>query len=134
MHTTEDISEKLSELDGRLKTLENDNKQSEILDILNKLKARLLGDLNDDSPGLFSDVRELKKEARMAKEQLSVIDGHVQEIRKGQNNRIQFEKEIDDLKKEVSKIQKQVYIFTGGMVVVTWVLGYAGEIWKVIVK
>lgn len=117
-----DLEEKISQIDDRVKKLEQSNKQEEILDILNKIKDRLMGQLNSESPGLISDVKSLKDSEKITQSQLKSIDENIQEIRKNQSLRINFEDEMKVIKKEIEKIKKLSYVLYGSFIVIGWLL------------
>ncbi len=129
-----DLEEKIIGVDQRVSKLENSNKQEEILDILYKIKNKLLGSLESDSPGIFNDVKQLKENEKITQSQLTNINANIEQLLRNQIVRMNFENEIETIKKNIDELKKFTYKVMGGIIVISFIVSHIGELWSMIAK
>lgn len=109
-----------NDLINRVEMLES--KQEQILQILQKIEKRLIGDLENDKPGLIDDIRVLRK-------MMEQIDGRIMSIERANLiNRIQtLEVEHQALASKVAELNKYRFMVYGGILVAAFILNKAWD-------
>lgn len=113
----------MSSVEKRLDKLEISAGQiGEMLTILKSLQSRLLGDISNETPGIISDVRQLKNDREENKEAIKEIRDNIQDIKTNQITRMNHDTEIASLKKEVENLKKYSLIGYGIFLAVGWLV------------
>ena len=108
------LDEILNEHEGRIKKLEesHDKDISTILSCLQTIESRLIGSIDDKSPGLLEEFRILKKDVEETRLRITNI-----------------ESDIKELKQTAEGLTKYKFIIYGGIIVITWIISNIGGIW-----
>jgi hypothetical protein len=109
-----------NDISNRVDVLESG--QGQILQILQKIEKRLIGNLEEDKPGLIDDVRVLRKT-------MESIDTRIMNIERANLiNRIQtLETEIQSLSTKVAELTKYRFMVYGGILVVAFIFNKAWD-------
>lgn len=117
-------NDRFADHENRLAVLEDDEKVGNILIILQKIEQRLIGGLDNDSPGLIPEFNQTKKDVDEIKVHLGTIEASIKKIEEGLTPTKNIVEDIKDLKKEVKMLSMHRYILYGGILVLYYLLSH----------
>ena len=119
-----DIEQKtlIDDHENRIKRLENDENVNNILHIVQKIEARLLGGLDSETPGLIPDFKQTKKDVDDIKARFGQIETCMKEIKDNLTPIKTVVEDYKEIRKEVKSLTMHKYILYGGMIVIGYLL------------
>lgn len=126
----------LQEIDSRIKKLEDDYQQVTLnsLAILKKIEKRLVGDIENDVPGLIYEVKQFKEKIHENEANIIKIQKQVEIFDRKLESWNLIAKDIDKLKEIVDEINKNRWILKGGLIIIGILVGKIDWLWKIIFK
>ncbi len=103
-----------------------------VLEILRKIEIKLVGSIENDTPGLSTDVRQLKKDFEITKNDITHINENIQTMKNSFVPTQVLTTDVKELKDKVDKLIKFRWIFYGGLLVVLWIISNPDKILKLI--
>lgn len=104
---------KFDDHENRIKRLENDENVNNILKIVQKIESRLIGGLDNETPGLIPEFKQLKKDFEDLKLQ-------VKEILPAKN----AISDVKDLQKDIKALMTHKYILYISGMILFYLLGH----------
>jgi hypothetical protein len=126
------------DLEKRVTQLESDyeNDVRRMLQIMQKVERRLVGSIENDTPGLISEVRDLKKELADVAERMTTTRAEIEQLHLQQVADAKTMQELTQMKEQLPKIWSKIRVYEryrwlilGGLFVLGLIANKAWDYW-----
>lgn len=125
-------NEQIIDIEPRIRKLEDS--VGSVIEILKKIEIRLVGTVDNDSVGLFSDFRQSKIDILNAKTTIIQLELEIKNLRENILFTKDIIKDVSELKSSIKELTRYKWIILGAAAVIGFILNYIFKFWDLIKK